>query len=121
MYQRTIAELKHTITDSERNRYWSPASQAHATGDQLLRYLEEDWLLEPEVGVELVWFGEARHIVLFHFRLRKGSSRMDMPVLGNPFVNGLVSDAELGLKRVPYRRDGETLRFTVVTQRQPQQ
>lgn len=117
MYNRTISDIEHTLTDTKQGRYWSPASQAHATGDQLMRYLHDGWTLDKEVGVETVWFGEARHIVIYHFRLRQGTAQCVMPVLSNPFTNGLVNDSALGLQRVDVQREGEQLRFAVIEQR----
>ena len=81
--------------DAELFRYWSPRSQAYASGDQLLYFLSEGWTPDTIVEVETHWFGEARHILIYHFRLRKDNNELPMRVLGNPFAYGLVNDGHL--------------------------
>jgi len=100
---------------TEQFRYWSPRSQAYASGDQLLYYLKEGWTLDTIVEVETHWFGEARHILIYHFRLRKEDREMPMRVLGNPFAHEMVNDEQLGLEQVPHRQQVRSVSLDAVT------
>ena len=105
-----------TYADAELCRYWSPRSQAYASGDQLLYYLSEGWIPDTIVEVETHWFGDARHILIYHFRLRKEDSEQPMRVLGNPFAYGIVNDGHLELEQVPHRRQLRNVSLDAVTQ-----
>jgi hypothetical protein len=101
-------------TDLELFRYWSPRAQMYASGDQLMHYLDEDWEPDRVVEVETHWFGEARHIQVYHFVLRRGSNELTMRVIGNPFSHRLVNDARLNFQQVPHRRTVRKVTFDVM-------
>jgi hypothetical protein len=108
--------LEFSRSSVELFRYWSPRSQAYASGDQLLYYLKEGWTPDTIVEVETHWFGEARHILIYHFRLRKEGRELPMRVLGNPFAHGLVNDEHMALEQVPHRRQYRNVSLDAVTQ-----
>jgi hypothetical protein len=97
-------------------RYWSPRSQAYASVDQLLYYLRDGWTPDPTVEVETHWFGEARHILIYHFRLYKEGRELPMRVLGNPFAFGMVNDERSELEQIPHRRQQRSVNLDAVKQ-----
>lgn len=111
----TLRSFEQFSTSNNRAyRYWSPASQAYASGDQLLRFLREGWALEDRVEVETHWFGEARHIQLYHVTLYKADERLPMCVMGNPFTDRVMKNPDLDLTLVHYEGAGDNLKFKVI-------
>ena len=114
MHEHRLRDLEPSSRPtSVRYRYWSHQSQPFAVGDQLLRYLEAGWDVEDRVEVETHWFGEARHIIIFHFTLVKGQNRLVMPVLGGPFARELVRSSD-DFELVPVRERRHLVRFSKV-------
>ena len=108
--------FEYSRSRTELYRYWSPRSQAYASGDQLLYYLREGWTPDTVVEVETHWFGDARHILIYHFRLRKDGNELPMRVLGNPFAFGIVNDEHLALEQVPHRRQVRSVSLDAIKQ-----
>ncbi len=107
-------ELQVASIPFPQHRYWSSLSQPYAAGDQLMRYLEEGWELERRVEVETHWFGETRHIVIYHFTLSQRNRRVLMRVLGTPMVRSLVERHAGELDLVPVREPSRQIPLAAV-------
>lgn len=111
--ERIVANFVRMSGQEVKARYWSPASEQFAGGDQLMRLLSEGWQPEKYVETEKHWYGEARHIVLYHMVLHRGGEQVVMTAIGGPFVNQMIQDERLGLELVKYDGPQRELRFTV--------
>lgn len=76
-------------------RHWHPQSEVYAGGDALATALFEGWKPKIIVLLEHHWHGGSRRINIYHFELQRGGSTMAMPVLGNPYVERLISEQGL--------------------------
>ncbi len=103
----------YTSSDPGQYRYWSP-SQTYACGDQLARMLQEGWELDDEIGVERLWFGDARHTCLYHVTLYRGAEGAAMSVLCNPFSSDIFHDERHNFKLVDHSRQTREIRFQVM-------
>ena len=102
-----LGGIEQVSLDPRQYRYWSPASQSHAAGDQLLRYLKAGWTPDSTVRIETRWFGEARHTLIYHLILRRGGQQLEMPVLASPLIRRMMRDRRLGLIPVETESFGE--------------
>ena len=76
--------------------HWDSHSQYYAGGDALVAALIAGWSLGEMVYYEHHWLDcGTRYINIYHFELRRGNSHRIMPVIGNPFVEQLLSCASL--------------------------
>ena len=80
-------------------RHWSPQSQRFAGGDALLSFLSSGWSIQEDVYYEEVWHGGSRRALIYHIVLSRGSQRVVMRVIENPFVDRLL--AELPVRVLP--------------------
>lgn len=109
---KVLNTYEYSSSDQRQYRYWSPA-QVYASGDQLARLLQTGWSLARQVEVEKIWFGDARFITVFRVVLIRGEEQVNMRVMGNPFIRGLLKDPGLDLHIVPHER-GADIRFKVI-------
>jgi hypothetical protein len=79
----------------DRYHHWDTQSKAYAGGDQLATAVFLGWKLPDAVFVERHWLSEGRHVLVYHFKLTRGSESMTMPVINNPYVSRLVCERNL--------------------------
>lgn len=115
MIDQPLNALQSDYLFTRQNRYWSAQSQPYAAGDQMLRYLLEGWEIDPRVEVESHWFGDARHIVIYHVVLKAGDKRLPMRVLGTPYVQNMLSDKNANFDLVPVRATRRRVRFAPIS------
>ena len=113
MYKRALRDMVGVGNNME-CRYWSPVAQAHAAGDQLVRYLEEGWLIDDRVEVETRWYGEGRHALIYHLTLRRDNRRLLMALLANPFAQELFHHEGLAFTLVPVRTPRRRVKVSAV-------
>ncbi|MBN2471897.1 MAG: hypothetical protein JXN59_14335 [Anaerolineae bacterium] len=111
-FAKVLNTYDYSSSDHRQFRYWSPAQQ-YASGDQLARYLQTGWSLARTIEVEHIWFGEARFVTVYWVKLVRDGREIQMRVLGNPFIRGLLRDPDLGLTLVSRDR-GSQVRFKVI-------
>jgi hypothetical protein len=89
----SFIEMELRSTDTR--RHWSPASQAYAPADVLMRYVAEGWIISPIVGLEEHWHAGSRRVDVYHFELVKDQDTTVLPVQSNPVVRRLLNDRQL--------------------------
>lgn len=100
MEERSTGTYTPSKTDEEVSRHWSPASQAYAPADILLRYLRTGWKLENMAAVESFYYAGYRRVDVYHFMLKREQETVEMPVLMNPVVTRLIEEHKLTVIRV---------------------
>jgi hypothetical protein len=83
------------------NRHWCAHSEAYTGADSLLTAQRNGWQLAGLVYQQNVLFPNGRHTTLYHFELVRGSEKVLMPVLRNPFVERLIQQQAVDI--LPYR------------------
>ncbi|HEX2906873.1 MAG TPA: hypothetical protein VHO69_08440 [Phototrophicaceae bacterium] len=91
-------------------RHWHPQSQEYAGGDALATALFMGWKAKEIILMDRRWHGGgARRVNIYHFELTRGDETLAMPVLGNPYVERVIT--ELGLRVVQLSKHKFPLRF----------
>ncbi len=115
MHLQSLNDLQDSYVITRHHRYWSAQSQAYAAADQLLRYLLEGWQVDRRVEVESHWFGDARHIVIYHVVLSHSDRRLPMRVLGTPFVQDMLDHDSADFELVQVRSTRQRIRLDPVS------
>ncbi len=73
-------------------RHWHAESEHYTGGDALNTALDEGWTINDVVGFQEIHHMGARGTIIFHFELTRGENEaVTMPVVGNPYVDHLVT------------------------------
>jgi hypothetical protein len=73
------------------SRHWCRRSQRYAGVDALLGLLDNGWKIWGDISFDEHWFGESRHITVYHFILTKQDNRVTMHVVHNPVLERLLT------------------------------
>lgn len=76
-------------------RHWHGQSEKFAGGDSLATALFLGWKFNPIVLVDTYWHFGTRQVHVYHFELIRGGETVSMPVLGNPYVERLITQHDL--------------------------
>jgi hypothetical protein len=85
-------------------RYWSPNCEKYAGGDALLTKLRDGWKADQTCYAEEHWLAGMRLVVVFHIELTRGSEKMIMPVISNPFVRRMIVQESFKVKPISEKR-----------------
>ncbi len=81
------------------SQHWGSNSETYTGGDSLMTFLNRGWKTTRSVRRETVWFAGARFIWMYYFELQdEDGQKMTMPVMGNPFVDRFVSEADFKME-----------------------
>ena len=71
------------------SQHWNPMSEKYAGGDHLMTAIANGWDVERCVAVKH-WYAGMRYVGVYHFSLIRDDSRMEMPVIHNPYIERFV-------------------------------
>ena len=80
-------------------RHWHPQLQNYVPGHVLLEYIQTGWKLDDRVEVARFYFGDHRHVDVYHFTLKHDEDQVNIPVLANPAVLKIVEEYKLTTTR----------------------
>jgi hypothetical protein len=80
------------IEDIITYRHWDSQSEQYTGGDSLSTALYQGWALAETVEMAEYWYAGTRRVAVYHFRLERDGACVNMPVIGNPFVERLLSE-----------------------------
>ncbi len=98
MANNVLSNLHYSYMD--KIRHWHSESERYTGGDALYTAIENGWTMGEVVGYEdYERAGMEGVIAVYYFELVRGSERLTMPVLNNPFIRRLIKES--GVKPVP--------------------
>lgn len=83
------------MEDVDFYRHWHPKSERFAGGDCLATALMLGWTLQKPIIMDIYWCAGSRQVNVYHCHLVRDEQHLHMPVLGNPFMDRLVSQMNL--------------------------
>ncbi|HUN07731.1 MAG TPA: hypothetical protein PLQ56_14070 [Aggregatilineales bacterium] len=82
------------IEDIITYRHWDSHSEHYAGGDSLATALYLGWTLPETVEMAEYWYAGTRRVAVYHVSLERDGSSMVMPVIGNPFIERLMTERQ---------------------------
>jgi hypothetical protein len=80
------------IEDIITYRHWNAESEHFTGGDSLATALYLGWTMPETVEMSAYWYAGTRRVAVYHITLERGEEHVTMPVIGNPFIERLLSE-----------------------------
>lgn len=89
------------IFTNDTHRHFAPDSETYTGADSLLTAQNEGWCLLNIVYQRQIRLNGGRFTTVYYFKLLRESEMMIMPILANPFIEGLLMRQKMLVRVFP--------------------
>lgn len=95
------------------DRHFDPKSEVYTGADSLITAQRKGWRLINIAYEERVNMRSGRYTTLYYFKLIRDDDKMIMPIIANPFIDGMINARRIVLKSLTERANKEIIGQTV--------